>query len=71
MSPKSQLEHDKRQRREIANENERRRMKCINKGFEHLKALMPQLNGEKLSKVSGTVKYCSSGSNCHLLGMSR
>lgn len=52
MSPKAQLEHDKRVRREIANSNERRRMQCINAGFQSLRALMPQLNGEKLSKAA-------------------
>ena len=51
MSPKAQLEQEKRIRREIANSNERRRMQCINAGFQSLRALMPQLSGEKLSKV--------------------
>ena len=44
-------EADKRMRREIANSNERRRMQCINAGFSSLRALIPQLEGEKLSKV--------------------
>nr|KAG5688091.1 hypothetical protein BaRGS_002696 [Batillaria attramentaria] len=52
MSPKAQLEQEKRIRREIANSNERRRMQCINAGFQSLRALMPQLNGEKLSKAA-------------------
>lgn len=52
MSPKAQLEQEKRLRREIANSNERRRMQCINAGFQGLRALMPQLSGEKLSKAA-------------------
>lgn len=50
-SLKPHQENDKRIRREIANSNERRRMQCINAGFSSLKALIPQLEGEKLSKV--------------------
>ncbi|GFR64566.1 transcription factor AP-4-like [Elysia marginata] len=50
-SPKLQ-ESDKRHRREIANSNERRRMQCINAGFTSLRALIPQLEGEKLSKAA-------------------
>ncbi|GFN82546.1 transcription factor ap-4-like [Plakobranchus ocellatus] len=50
-SPKLQ-ESDKRHRREIANSNERRRMQCINAGFSSLRALIPQLEGEKLSKAA-------------------
>lgn len=52
MSPKAQLEQEKRIRREIANSNERRRMQCINAGFQSLRSLMPQLSGEKLSKAA-------------------
>lgn len=52
MSPNSQLEHEKRVRREIANSNERRRMQSINTGFQSLKILIPHSCGEKLSKVS-------------------
>jgi hypothetical protein len=51
MSPSSQLEHEKRVRREIANSNERRRMQSINTGFQSLKVLIPHSCGEKLSKV--------------------
>jgi transcription factor AP-4 len=51
MSPNSQLEQDKRVRREIANSNERRRMQSINTGFQSLKILIPHSCGEKLSKV--------------------
>jgi transcription factor AP-4 len=51
MSPNSQLEHEKRVRREIANSNERRRMQSINTGFQSLKILIPHSCGEKLSKV--------------------
>ncbi len=51
MSPNSQLEHEKRVRREIANSNERRRMQSINTGFQSLKVLIPHSCGEKLSKV--------------------
>lgn len=52
MSPNSQLEQEKRVRREIANSNERRRMQSINTGFQSLKILIPHSCGEKLSKVS-------------------
>ncbi|CAF0798327.1 unnamed protein product [Didymodactylos carnosus] len=51
MSPNSQLEHEKRVRREIANSNERRRMQSINTGFQSLKQLIPHSCGEKLSKA--------------------
>jgi hypothetical protein len=51
MSPNSQLEHEKRVRREIANSNERRRMQSINTGFQSLKILIPHSCGEKLSKA--------------------
>lgn len=46
------MEKEKRLRREIANSNERRRMQSINAGFQSLKNLLPQREGEKLSKVS-------------------
>ena len=39
-------------RREIANSNERRRMQSINAGFQSLRTLLPQHEGEKLSKVN-------------------
>ena len=52
MSPNSQLEQEKRVRREVANSNERRRMQSINTGFQTLKILIPHSCGEKLSKVS-------------------
>ncbi|RUS78310.1 hypothetical protein EGW08_013914 [Elysia chlorotica] len=61
-SPKLQ-ESDKRHRREIANSNERRRMQCINAGFSSLRALIPQLEGEKLSKAAilqHTTEYITS-----------
>jgi len=51
MSPNSQLEQEKRVRREIANSNERRRMQSINTGFQSLKILIPHSCGEKLSKA--------------------
>ncbi|XP_059147400.1 uncharacterized protein LOC131935100 [Physella acuta] len=51
-SPKALQETEKRMRREIANSNERRRMQCINAGFSSLRALIPQLEGEKLSKAA-------------------
>ena len=38
--------------REIANYKERRRMQCINAGFEKLRPLLPQHEGEKLSKAA-------------------
>lgn len=44
---------EKRVRREIANSNERRRMQSINSGFQSLRTLLPQSEGEKLSKVRG------------------
>lgn len=52
LSPKAQLEQEKKIRREIANSNERRRMQSINAGFQSLKTLLPHHAGEKLSKVS-------------------
>ncbi|CAF4130734.1 unnamed protein product [Rotaria magnacalcarata] len=51
MTPNSQLEQEKRVRREIANSNERRRMQSINSGFQNLKVLIPHSCGEKLSKA--------------------
>ncbi|CAF4522408.1 unnamed protein product [Rotaria sp. Silwood2] len=51
MTPNSQLEHEKRVRREIANSNERRRMQSINTCFQSLKILIPHSCGEKLSKA--------------------
>ena len=51
MSHKNGVESDKRMRREIANSNERRRMQSINAGFQVLRSLLPQNEGEKLSKV--------------------
>lgn len=45
------MEHEKRMRREIANSNERRRMQSINAGFAGLRNLLPNHEGEKLSKV--------------------
>ncbi|KAL3880140.1 hypothetical protein ACJMK2_032405 [Sinanodonta woodiana] len=51
-SPKSQLEQDKKIRREIANSNERRRMQSINAGFQSLRTLIPHHEGEKLSKAA-------------------
>ena len=43
---------DKKTRREIANSNERRRMQSINTGFLRLKALVPSISKEKVSKVT-------------------
>ena len=37
--------------REIANYKERKRMQCINAGFEKLRPLLPQHEGEKLGKA--------------------
>ena len=51
-SPRSQMEREKRIRREIANSNERRRMQSINTGFQALKSLIPHTDGEKLSKAA-------------------
>lgn len=53
-SPQESMENwvdEKRVRREIANSNERRRMQSINSGFQSLRTLLPQSEGEKLSKV--------------------
>ncbi|XP_071786551.1 transcription factor AP-4-like [Asterias amurensis] len=47
-----QKEQDKRIRREIANSNERRRMQSINSGFQSLRTLLPNHDGEKLSKAA-------------------
>lgn len=47
---------EKRARREIANSNERRRMQSINSGFAALRTLLPQSEGEKLSKV---IPFCT------------
>lgn len=52
LSPQSAMEHEKRIRREIANSNERRRMQSINAGFQTLRDLLPQHEGEKLSKAA-------------------
>jgi len=43
---------DKKTRREIANSNERRRMQSINTGFMRLKALVPTISKEKVSKAT-------------------
>lgn len=43
---------DKKSRREIANSNERRRMQSINTGFLRLKALVPSISKEKVSKAT-------------------
>lgn len=51
-SPQSQMEQERRIRREIANSNERRRMQSINAGFQSLRALLPHHEGEKLSKAA-------------------
>ncbi|XP_076345053.1 transcription factor AP-4-like isoform X2 [Tachypleus tridentatus] len=52
VSPKTQMEQEKRIRREIANSNERRRMQSINAGFQTLHSLLPHHEGEKLSKAA-------------------
>lgn len=43
---------EKKTRREIANSNERRRMQSINTGFMRLKALVPSISKEKVSKAT-------------------
>ena len=45
------LLQERKIRREIANSNERRRMQSINAGLQSLRTLLPQHEGEKLSKV--------------------
>ncbi|KAI1301318.1 Transcription factor AP-4 [Halotydeus destructor] len=52
VSPRSQVEQEKRIRREIANSNERRRMQSINTGFNSLRTMLPKHDGEKLSKAA-------------------
>lgn len=54
LSPETAQDQERRIRREIANSNERRRMQSINAGFQSLKTLLPQADGEKLSKVQKT-----------------
>lgn len=51
-SAASLTDQDKRNKREIANSNERRRMQSINAGFQNLRQLLPSNDGEKLSKAS-------------------
>eukprot|EP00126_Sphaerothecum_destruens_P000830 Sdes_comp11182_c0_seq1m2717 len=43
---------ERKQRRQVANANEQRRIQRINSGFELLKDLVPSLSGEKLSKAA-------------------
>lgn len=45
------VECDRRIRRQIANCNERKRMQSINTGFQTLRQLLPKKDGDKLSKV--------------------
>ncbi|XP_032235666.1 transcription factor AP-4 [Nematostella vectensis] len=52
VSPESDRDREKRLRREIANSNERRRMQSINSGFQALRMLIPNTEGEKLSKAA-------------------
>ncbi|GAU89165.1 hypothetical protein RvY_01746-2 [Ramazzottius varieornatus] len=62
-SPDGSQPIDKKQRREIANNNERRRMQCINNGFSTLQGILPRhftKRGEKMSKAAVlqcTVEY--------------
>ena len=62
------MEQEKRIRREVANSNERRRMQSINAGFLTLRSMLPQREGEKLSKVGsqprGGVVNRSPSVNC-------
>ncbi|KAK3738171.1 hypothetical protein QZH41_019672, partial [Actinostola sp. cb2023] len=51
-SPESDRDRERRLRREIANSNERRRMQSINSGFQALRTLIPNAEGEKLSKAA-------------------
>ena len=72
------MDQEKKIRREIANSNERRRMQSINAGFQSLRTLLPQHEGEKLSKAAilqQTAEYIYSleqektrllAQNCHL-----
>lgn len=50
------LPMDKHLKRQIANCNERKRMQSINTGFVALRAQMPHIQGEKLSKVGSPYK---------------
>ena len=63
-SPKAQIEEEKRMRRVIANSNERRRMQSINNGFSSLRNLLPHQEGEKLSKVSLSLKLLKTEHIC-------
>lgn len=67
VSPRSQVEQEKRIRREIANSNERRRMQSINAGFNSLRTMLPKHDGEKLSKVSNALAQLSLPSSCDQL----
>jgi hypothetical protein len=51
-SKAKRLPMDKHLKRQIANSNERKRMQSINAGFLSLRAQMPHVQGEKLSKAS-------------------
>lgn len=46
------VECDRRIRRQIANCNERKRMQSINTGFQTLRQLLPKKDGDKLSKAA-------------------
>lgn len=51
--PKKVLDVEQRARREVANSNERRRMQCINNGFNCLREILKRHNNiEKQSKAS-------------------
>merc|ERR1712156_127884 len=75
------LDQERKIRREIANSNERRRMQSINAGFQSLRTLLPQHEGEKLSKAAilqQTAEYIYSleqektrllAQNCQLKGL--
>ena len=57
-SKAKRLPMDKHLKRQIANSNERKRMQSINAGFLSLRAQMPHVQGEKLSKVSYNLLHC-------------
>ena len=51
--PKKALDSEQRARREVANSNERRRMQCINNGFQCLRNILKRHNNaEKQSKAA-------------------
>jgi hypothetical protein len=56
------IDYERRKKRDVANSNERRRMRCINNGFDQLKDCIPHLKAmDKISKA-GILSHA-----CHYL----